>query len=140
MIVTTCIKKSYSSFYQIRQHYKITKFLKCKITMEKVYAVLCQHKVSIFNLFLHIVQSICSSINLVKKTGPSLTYIIQVLINDLKRVYFPCAHSKIQMYITYRVKTTKSSKDTRALRVHQKQRMKNLLDFKFFKNFSNSKP
>ena len=40
----------------------------------------------------------------------------------------------------YKVKTTKSLKNTRAIRVHEKKKLKNFFDFRFFKNFSNSTP
>ena len=42
--------------------------------------------------------------------------------------------------MTHKVKTTKGLKNTRAIRVHQKHRMKNLFDFSFFFNFGNLKP
>ena len=40
----------------------------------------------------------------------------------------------------YKVKTTKSLKNTRVIRVHEKKKLKNFFDFRFFKNFSNSTP
>ena len=59
---------------------------------------------------------------------------------DLKRVYISMYMLKKNVYIMYKVKTTKSLKNTRAIRVHEKRKLKNFFDFRFLKNFSSSKP
>ena len=65
---------------------------------------------------------------------------IQDLTNDLKRVYVSTyALKKICVCHVQGKNYKKIKKHTRAIRVHEKQRMKNRFDFRFFKNLSNSK-
>ena len=68
-----------------------------------------------------------------------MDHILQGLTIDLKRVYVSAYVFKNLGVRHIQGKNYKSLKNTRALRVHQKQRMKNLFDFRFCYNFSNSK-